>query len=276
MRRAATSEKRALTKLGYAARNFMSPRLFAALRQHCRGHVLDIGGWDFYRTAIRERVPFERWTVLESDPGALGGGDDPRITWVRGDGCRMSFADGQFDTVLGIQVAEHVFEPIELLREAVRVLRPGGYGVFLVPQTGNLHMAPHHYQNFTRFWILEATRRAGVELIELTSLGGGWRTAASRLLYAGLQIVGVREVTYPGVKRNAWFYLLRPLMLLYIAVNIPLCLLLSLGDFEEEANNHLFVFRKPPGDARSEPPPSASAPDVGRTSEALPRAARPA
>jgi SAM-dependent methyltransferase len=238
-------EKTLLTRLGYAARDVMSRSMFAAMRQYGGGAVLDIGGWDFYRTAIRKGISFERWTVLERDPNNVLPGDDPRVDVVHGDGCRMIFPDNRFDTVLGIQVAEHVFEPIRLLSEAVRVLRPGGHGIFLVPQTGNLHMAPHHYQNFTRFWILEATRRAGLELVELTPLGGGWTTAASRLIYYALQISGMRGMTYPGARRSVWFYVLSPLMLLYIAVNIPLCLALSLGDFEEEANNHLFVFRKP-------------------------------
>lgn len=239
------AEKALLIRVGYAARNRMSRPLFEAMGRYCRGTVLDIGGWDFYRTAVRKRVPFERWTVLESDPRNLLHPEDPRIDLVQGDGCQMGFADARFDTVLCLHVAEHVFEPLQLLREAIRVLRPGGYGIFLVPQTGNLHLAPHHYQNFTRFWILEAARRTGVELSELQPLGGGWRSAASRLLHSALQIVGVPELTYPGVRRTPWFYLLRPFMLLYIVVNIPLCLALSLGDFEEEANNHLFVFRKP-------------------------------
>jgi len=45
---------------------------------------------------------------------------------VRGDGYRLPFADGTFDLALVRHVLQAIDRPVDLLREAHRVLRPGG------------------------------------------------------------------------------------------------------------------------------------------------------
>jgi SAM-dependent methyltransferase len=228
----------------YWARDLRSRALFEALRTHCRGEVLDVGGWDFFVTAQRERVPFERWTTLESDPERLLEVADPRVSVVHGDGCAMEFQNARFDTVLSVQVLEHVFEPIRMVEEMARVLRPGGVLVMLIPQTSTTHLAPNYFSNFSRFWIEKALIHAGLERVELRPLGGIWSSAASHLVFFFLQAARVGGMTSPECKRNALFYVLFPFMVGYALVNIPLCLILALGDLTEEPNNHLVIARK--------------------------------
>ena len=237
--------KSLLNRLLYLARDLRSAKLYAALGRFCYGEVLDIGGWDFYLTAIRRGVAHSNWTTLEPDADCALGIDDERFRLVEGDGCSMPFDDSSFDTVLCIQVLEHVFEPITMVQEIARILRPGGCAIVMVPQTANLHSAPHHYQNFTRFWLLSAMERAHLHIVELSPLGGAWSTTASRLVYLLLQSRGRGSVTYPEATRNLAFYLLLPVMWLFAAICIPICLFLSLGDLVEEPNNHLCVVRKP-------------------------------
>jgi len=236
--------KSLLLRLLYVARDLRSRAVFRALRQHCRGEVLDVGGWDFFLTATRQGAQFERWTTLEPDPERLLEIDDARVTLVRGDGCAMSFPDARFDTVLNLQVLEHVFEPIRMVHEIARVLRPGGRAIFLIPTTSTMHLAPHYHGNFSRFWIEEAMRRAGLEIEELEPLGGVWSSAASHALYFFLQAFRVEGMTDRRLKRPLLFYVLFPLQALWALITIPVGLFLGLGDLAEEPNNHLVVARK--------------------------------
>ena len=233
-------------RLLYAARDLRSRALLAALRARSKGAVLDVGGWDYVTTAIAKAVPFESWTVLEPTLGRAWERPDPRVRMVRGDGCAIGFASASFDTVLCIQVLEHVHEPGVMVAEIARVLRPGGTAILLVPQTSNMHLAPHWHANLSRFWLEQALPRAGLEIDELRPLGGFWSTIASRLVYFFFHSARVEGMSVPEYRRNAFFFVLWPLMALYALASIPVCLLFSLGDLSEEPNNHLVVARKRP------------------------------
>ena len=222
----------------------MSEDLFISLRKYCKGDILDIGGWDFYETIIKKKVTYKTWTVLESDKTHLSEPKQRDVRCIHGDGCNLEFKNNAFDTVVCIQVLEHVFEPLKLFKESVRVLKKGGYGIFMVPQTGNLHGVPHHYQNFTKFWIIEVCKTEKVELIELIPTGGAWSTHASRLLHTVFQIFGHKSYTYIKKNRNLIFFLFSPFALIFIFISMFFCLFLSLGDIEEEANNHIFIYKK--------------------------------
>ena len=228
----------------YAARDFFSRRMYRALERHCRGDVLDVGGWDFFLSAMRRNIPCRTWTTLEPESGRLPSIPDSRFRCVTGNGCAMDFADASFDTVLCIQVLEHVVEPLRMVSEIGRVLRKGGKAVFLVPQTSTMHMAPKHYYNFTRFWIEEAIRRAGLELVDLQPIGGRFSSTASHFVHFFFQSIRYPGMSVPACRRTVFFYLLYPFMALTAAVLIPVCLLFSLGDLQEEANNHLVVAMK--------------------------------
>jgi SAM-dependent methyltransferase len=243
--RADTRAKELPARLLYVARNARSRQLFRALERHTRGRVLDVGGWDFVDTARQRPIEFDQWVTLERDAARLPALHDPRVTVVCGDGCRMGIASNSFDTVVNVQVLEHVFEPMAMVEEITRVLAPGGHAVFLIPTTSTMHLAPHYHYNFSRFWIFEAMRRAGLEIVSFQALGGVWSSMASHLVYFFLQAARVKGMSDPAIRRPAAFWALLPLQVLSALGSIPVCLLLSLGDLAEEPNNHLVVARKP-------------------------------
>lgn len=53
----------------------------------------------------------------------------------------LSFKANIFDAVFALEMLEHVFDPLKVLKEARRVLKKGGYAVFLVPSDSNLFKA---------------------------------------------------------------------------------------------------------------------------------------
>lgn len=210
------------------------------------GDIIDIGGRWFFADAKRWIPDFKSYTCVELSSENAPEFKDPRFKLHVGDGCAMPEVPSNFfDTVLNVQVLEHVFAPQEMLSEMYRVMKPGGYGIVMVPQTGSLHCAPHHYYNFTRFWLEKACRVAGFEIVEWKPLGGFWSTVASRMVYFFLHAFRVRGFSDPEVKRNLFFYLLFPFMVASTVVIFPICLVMSLGDLQEEPNNHLAVIKKP-------------------------------
>jgi len=237
--------KSPILRLLYKLRDLRSRALFRALHEHSRGEVLDVGGWDFFLGAADKGVPFARWTTLEHDREKLLETGDPRVTVSYGDGCAMGFPDQSFDTVLCVQVLEHVFDPIRMVGEIGRVLRPGGKAVFLIPCTSTMHCAPQYHSNFSRYWIQEATQRADLEIIELRELGGVWSSFASHAFFFLFQAVRAPGMSDPAIRRNLLFWLLLPFQIVFALVSIPIALVFSLGDLGEEPNNHLVVARKP-------------------------------
>jgi len=238
-------KKSRVDRIATWARNLRSPELFSALERHARGDVLDVGGWDFFLAARgNPAIRFASWTSLDAE-GRLPAVADPRHRAVAGDGEKMAFPDASFDTALSIQVLEHTFDPLAMVREIARVLRPGGAAIFLIPQTSVLHQAPGHYYNFTRFWIIKAAEVAGLEIVEREPLGGRWTSTASHMVHFFLQAFRAPGYSTPEDRRGPFFYLLLPLMCAWAALSVPVCLLLSLGDLTEEPNNHLIVARKP-------------------------------
>jgi len=237
-------KKSFLSRAIYFLRNKRSKELFRALATYCSGNVLDVGGWDFYLEAKKRKIKFESWTILELTKEFKPDISDKNFKFVVGDGCKMKFKNNSFDTVLNIQVLEHVFEPLRMIKEISRVLKPGGFGIFLIPQTSTLHMLPHHYYNFTRFWIEEAMKKNDLKIIELKPLGGIWSSLASHLVYFFFQSTRFPGMSPKECKRNLFFYILYPFMCLYAIINIPISLFFSLGDLAEEPNNYLIVVKK--------------------------------
>lgn len=233
-----------LVKALYKARDLRSRVLFDSLKQYCRGDVLDVGGDRFYLSAKSRGIKFKSWTNLENDKTGQIRTDDDDYKFVYGDGCNMKFKSNSFDTVLNIQVLEHVFEPNKMFQEISRVLKPGGYAIILIPQTSVLHLAPYHYYNFTRYWAIQAAKTNGLKVVKITPIGGLFSSLASNLVLFFLQVFRVEGMSMPENRRNILFYLFLPFTFLYAIINIPILLFFSLGDLSEEPNNNLIVFRK--------------------------------
>ena len=70
---------------------------------------------------------------LDPDIPSLSEHRAPGMPVLRGVGEHLPFASDSFDVVVSVWVLEHVKEPLKVLREVARVLRPGGHFVFLTP-----------------------------------------------------------------------------------------------------------------------------------------------
>jgi SAM-dependent methyltransferase len=132
-----SDEARARLALGSDAgisRNEYEPAALAFVNEHPDALILDCG-------AGFRNVEFPHVVNLEVVPY--------RSTDVLADGERLPFADASFDGVLSLAVLEHVRNPFAAAKELLRVLKPGGKLLAVVPFLQPVHAYPHHYFNMT-------------------------------------------------------------------------------------------------------------------------------
>src|SRR6185503_15052093 len=143
-----------------------------------RGTVLDIGcGTMRHRDTVRSAGAVTRYLGLDLEPGRFTYSVPADLTW---DGVRIPLADGSIGSALLFEVLEHCADPAIVVREAWRVLAPGGVLLFSTPFVYPLHGVPFDYQRLTRFGLERLMRGAGFERIEIEA-GGAWDASLAQM-----------------------------------------------------------------------------------------------
>lgn len=117
---------------------------------------------------------------LDLDPAAVKAASARGLTIHAGGLKEQRFPDGSFDAVVSSHVIEHVHDPVGLLRECGRILRPGGRLVVVTPNTAswghrwfrNNWLAldpPRHLHLFNSISLRRAAEQAELKICRLTS-----------------------------------------------------------------------------------------------------------
>ena len=135
----------------------------ALARTRVRGRILDLGcGTGGVLAHLGE---FGDALGLDPAPEAAKYCKRRDVPMVVGSGMELPFADASFDVVLALDVIEHVPDDVALLREAQRVLRPGGVLLVTVPALPWLWSSHddvnHHYRRYTLPTLTESLRAGG-------------------------------------------------------------------------------------------------------------------
>jgi SAM-dependent methyltransferase len=84
------------------------------------------------------------------------------------------------DAIVCTEVIEHVTDPMAVLKEFSRLLKPGGKLFLSAPLSTLLHMEPYHYYGgFTQFWYEYWLPRHGFNIELIVPQGGPGRAAVS-------------------------------------------------------------------------------------------------
>jgi SAM-dependent methyltransferase len=143
------------------------------------GAVLDVGcGEQPYRSLLTRARSYQGLDIAEADE---------RFGYARPDtlfvsGYPWPVADSSADLVLCTEVLEHVLEPVELLQEVKRCLRPGGRLLMTVPFAARWHFVPYDYWRFTPSGITYLLHRAGFANVGVFSRGNPITVTAQKVL----------------------------------------------------------------------------------------------
>lgn len=144
--------------------------------------------------------------------------------------CNIPVKVESFDTILCTAALEHLEEPEMALREACRVLKPGGHAIYTIPFFWHLHEEPRDFYRYTKYGIRYLFEKAGFEIVELKPLSGFWITFGS-------------EFNYYINRLNRG--LLKPIIPFWIAINSLVFLLLEKLDSPKQwTRMYLVIARK--------------------------------
>lgn len=192
-------------------------RTAAWIHAHARGTVLDTGCADRW---VESRLP-KGCEYVGLDYLPTGGVLYEACPHVFADAARLPFREGSVDTVLMLEVLEHVRHPSEALAEAARVLRPGGSLLLTVPFLYPVHDAPHDFQRYTVHGLVREMEAAG---LSIGDVGPSLGSAESAGLLFNLAIGGMMS---EAIERRSGSLLLAPLAAILVPVANIGCWLLG-------------------------------------------------
>jgi SAM-dependent methyltransferase len=97
---------------------------------------------------------------------------------------RIPVSDGRFDAVILTQVLEHVPDPLAVLNELHRVLKPGSRLLFSSPLFFEEHNQPYDFYRYTRFGVRHLFETSGFDVERVDWLEGYFGTLGYQLATA--------------------------------------------------------------------------------------------
>jgi SAM-dependent methyltransferase len=109
---------------------------------------------------------------------------------------RLPFKDNSFDTVLLSDVLEHIPDPQYPMKEVARILKPNGSVLINTPFFYWLHQTPYDYNRYTEFMLQRLAGNAGLSVVKLEALGGGYAVLIDLMskLWLGRRAVLIQHI----------------------------------------------------------------------------------
>lgn len=104
----------------------------------------------------------------------------------------LPFEDDSFDLLLSTQVLEHVADPVRVVAEAGRVLRPGGLALVSTHGVVNYHPNPEDYWRWTHAGLVRLLQQHGGFGDVVVHHNGGTASAIAYLVFRQLEVLAGR------------------------------------------------------------------------------------
>jgi SAM-dependent methyltransferase len=134
------------------------------VNEHMKGDVLEVGaGADYLKKTFAGK--YDNWVSLDYDIRSFS-------IDVQGDAQQLPFKDNSFDTIITIDVLEHIPNPEKAVKEYFRVLKPGGKIILSTPFMFWLHEEPFLFFHSSRFGLKHLFERNGFKVLNIVPIAG--------------------------------------------------------------------------------------------------------
>lgn len=154
---------------------FLMQDIKEALNNYAKGSLLDLGCGN---------KPYKEWyaPLTTESTGCDATQSTEHVVDTICLATALPYNTSIFDTVFSTQVLEHVYDHHSMIKEAYRVLKPGGNIILTVPFTWELHEEPYDFFRISKHGLKELFEEAGFEISYIKANGGKWAAMFQMML----------------------------------------------------------------------------------------------
>jgi len=148
---------------GYWGKKLTEPTII----KYSYGKLLDVGSGTMpYKDSVLNKTKVSEYHTMDIKRSATG------VTFVGDIQNMYMINDKTYDSLLCLQVLEHIKDPFKAVYELHRICKVGGILILSAPHLSRLHDEPHDYYRYTKYGFKSMLEGAGFEILNITPMGG--------------------------------------------------------------------------------------------------------